>query len=24
VEKIFNYAMAEKIHAEVVASGWKP
>jgi len=24
MEKIFNYAMAEKIHAEVVASGWKP
>jgi NitT/TauT family transport system substrate-binding protein len=24
VEKIFNYSMAEKIHAELTASGWKP
>jgi len=24
VEKIFNYSMAEKIHSELIASGWKP
>ena len=24
VEKTFNYSMAEKIHSELIASGWKP
>lgn len=24
VERIFNYSIAEKIHAELLASGWKP
>jgi ABC-type nitrate/sulfonate/bicarbonate transport system substrate-binding protein len=24
IEKIFNYSMAEKIHAELIGSGWKP